>query len=515
MEEDILRAVTVVTQRQISEVVELKKLLRIHSTDNIFEDDRWFMDIGLKNQSRPKSAKTIYFTQIPLKYRSLIKIFALVRISSNIGIKTICSNINGIVKFLKFLSEEVDNRPLIKVNKKVIYSFQEYLDNSDLTIKSKETIWTGYSSLFKTLSGYEGIPNIRFGGNPYSIPKYMKASTKPKYIDEYVLKQLDNIFYEEKIPLLYRTAYWMCRLIPNRITEVLSMTLGCIKPYINEKVICIPMFKQNGGHKEPEIRQIALKEEGMGEYLLNLIRQQEEYSRSLQKHFQEDGKNFLFSYFSYQYIPNRDVYAHLEGNLNKLTIFKEPSFNRMIKVFCKRYKVKTKSGENAVISSHMLRHNGITDRLYEGFRIIDIMSMTNHKSSDMIVKNYVHVKNDELRKKSEKILQEDTTKDIFRGRILNTSDQTKMNQILKRPFAHKIGKLGLCSDISNCPSSMFECFSCGNFIPNADELGYFKEQVEQWREKLVKFDKHPYMKENALYNLNLNIKIVEKIERGQ
>ncbi|MFY3791409.1 hypothetical protein ACOQFO_06895 [Ureibacillus sp. MALMAid1270] len=59
---------------------------------------------------------------------------------------------------------------------------------------------------------------------------------------------------------------------------------------------------------------------------------------------------------------------------------------------------------------------------------------------------------------------------------------------------------------------MYECFSCSFFVPNADELDYFKEQVEQWEKKIRLVGNNPLLKENAEYNLRLSQKIVEKIE---
>ncbi|WP_210470335.1 tyrosine-type recombinase/integrase [Sporosarcina sp. 6E9] len=500
----------IVQQEEMKEITELKKILLIHSKSCSFEDEKWVLDNSLKKQSVAKGVKTLYFTSIPLKHREVVKIFALVRLSSNKSVRTIATNIHGISKFFNYLLEELGDLPLEKVNKKVIYDIQEYLDSLPIAHRTKESIWTGMSSFCLTLAGYEKIPHIRFGSNPYSIPRH-KRTTKSKYIEEGILKQLDIIFEDEKIPLVYRTAYWICRLIPNRITEVASMRFGCIKPYMQERVISIPTFKQNGGHLEPEIKQIAVKEEGKGEYLLNLIRRQEEASKAIQRHMEGEDKNYLFTYFSSQYIPTQNKYKELVGNINKIAILKEGTFNHMIKVMCKRYNVLDEKGEPVNLSSHMFRHNAITDRLYEGFRIIDIMAMTNHKSSEMITGSYVHVQEDELRKKSEKILNEDKSEVLFRGKIINTENPTKAAQILRRPFAHKIGRLGLCSDIRNCPSEMFECLSCKNFVPNADELDHFVDQVEQWETKLNMFKNHPFMKENAEYNLKLHRNIVEKI----
>lgn len=497
-----------------SEIAELKLFLPLYSSNNKFEDDIWVMDKLLSNQSTAQPVRTLYFTKISDREKEMLKIFSLSKLSTKKGIRTIKTNIYGIQKFIGFLSSKLGGISLLDVNKKVILEFENYLKMMKLSFRSKEAIWGGVASFYTELGRYEIVPLIKFGNNPFSVPRHKRATTN-KYIDEFVVKQLDEIFRNEEIPLIYRTAYWVCRLIPNRITEVSSMKIGCIKPYINERVITIPTFKQNGGYEEPEMKQIALKEEGMGKYLLDLIRQQEEVSKGMQGYVSDNEKGFLLTSFTSQYIPSKNKYQLLTGNLNKITVINEANFNKTLNIYCKRYKVNDENGVPVKISSHRFRHNGITDRLYEGFRLIDIMSMTNHKTSNMIVENYVHVKEEELRKASEKVLKEDKSEVLFRGKIINTNNPTKMDKILRRPFAHKIGRLGICSDISNCPSKMFECLdNCDNFIPNADELDYFKEQVKQWEEKLLKFKDHPYMKENIKYNLDLNIRVVERITRA-
>ncbi|MFI8714532.1 tyrosine-type recombinase/integrase [Brevibacillus brevis] len=499
----------IVQRSELKEIKELKETLINLSSKSDFDDDLWILDKAASNQSLTKGTKTLYYMSTPEQYVYLMKIYALLRLSENRKVRTIISNINGVNMFFTYLSEKMKGYPLDKVNKKIVKEYEGYLNKMNLKPRTKETYWTGVSSFFNVMSGFQGVPHIHFCRNPFTVP-IRKRNVKTKYIEQTILMQLDLVFKNEDIPLVYRTAYWLCRLIPNRITEVCSMKIDCIKPYLAEKVISIPMFKQNGGHKAPEIRQIALKEEGMGKYLIDLIREQIEDSKSLQNDIQEEQKNFLLTYLPPIYIPHMEKYV--KGKT--ITVLKESTFNRMIKVICKRYGVVDSSGKNVNLSSHMFRHNGITDRLYEGFRVIDIMSMTNHKSSQMITSSYVHVKNDELQKKAAKVLSEEKPMVMFRGRIINAEDPNKVKQILSRPFAHKIGRLGICSDISNCPSEMFECLACDFFVPNANEVNYFEEQVKQWEEKVQKYSNHPFLKENALYNLEVNKKIVKKILRG-
>ena len=101
---------------------------------------------------------------------------------------------------------------------------------------------------------------------------------------------------------------------------------------------------------------------------------------------------------------------------------------------------------------------------------------------------------------------------MFRGRILNMDEQTE-SRILKNIRACKIGNLGICSDITGCKSSPFECLNCESFVPNADELDYFENQIYDWSQKVDKFSNHEFMRQNAEYNLELNKNIVAKIKR--
>ena len=54
---------------------------------------------------------------------------------------------------------------------------------------------------------------------------------------------------------------------------------------------------------------------------------------------------------------------------------------------------------------------------------------------------------------------------------------------------------------------------CDNFIPDADYLDYFKEQIEVCNEKIQRFKNNKQLKENIEYNKSLYVKVVNKIEK--
>lgn len=495
----------------------LKKFLKTVSTVSVFEDDVWIVDRTNKHKSISVGAKSIYFTMFDDEYKDFVKYFALYRIGQDVEASSIGSNLSGISFFLKYLKANYKELKLRDVNKKIIYSYRDYMKNyTGISDRTKENYWTSIILIFKCMLNFDEMPNKNCVGyiNPFVVPKSERKVKEEKYIPQDIVVQMDKVLMQnEDIPIYFRLAYWICRLIPSRITEVCSMKIDCIKPYMEYKVLSIPTFKQEVNYRKPKMRNIGLKEEDMGAFLIDLIKKQIAESKEYRSAIKDEiEKEFLFVYKPYQYTKQSKKWS--ERKNNSVTAFKEDGFNRTFKKICEIYGIKDSSGKIYNPTSHQLRHVGITDRLYEGFRLIDIMAITGHKTSAMISNNYSHVKQEELDKISREVIGEENNPIMFNGRIVNFDDDRKIKEILRRPFAHRIGKLGLCSDISNCKSGMFECLKCDKFIPNADELEYFEAQIEDWSKKIKRAGSNQYLKENAQYNLELNQNIVKKIKLG-
>ena len=56
--------------------------------------------------------------------------------------------------------------------------------------------------------------------------------------------------------------------------------IDCLKPFDGHYCLTIPTWKQNGGYKEPLLRIIHIHDEGIGGYLLALIREQQKAAHS-------------------------------------------------------------------------------------------------------------------------------------------------------------------------------------------------------------------------------------------
>lgn len=375
---------------------------------------------------------------------------------------------------------------------------------------------------FTVMVNYEGVPNVKVIGrdNPFSRNAADRL-IEEKYIPIEVINQFDEIFFHEKeIPLEMRCCYWICRLIPSRIGEVISIPTKCIKQYGEEYTLTLNMYKQNGGYIEPEKRLIGFKNEGMGNYLLDLIRKQMDVSESIQHYVGEDDKGLLFTYIQGKYYGDnycadgkfKDKFKRFETKKTTLRTLSDRAFRKVLNEMAKRYQIKDRHGSIYKITPHQLRHNAITDRIYEGFALIEIKDMTHHKTTAMIEGSYIHPDKEKMVQQARTINDEKDEEGIFRGKIIQNSINA-LEKIKRMPRSHSLGRLGVCSDISGCKSDMFECLACDCFEPSVDEQGYFEEQVAEWEGKTRLFKNNQYMLENAQYNLELNRMAVDKIIR--
>ena len=211
----------------------------------------------------------------------------------------------------------------------------------------------------------------------------------------------------------------------------------------------------------------------------NLINEQINFVKS--KKITED--TFLFHSYEYRlYKKKNNTYKYSLCNKDKINIISIFALDLFMKNLCKANNIVKENGEIINITSHMFRHNAITDRLTSGiFRAIDIMPLTAHHNTAMIEKSYTHFKPEDLKVESSPIM--------FKGKIINTDNTRQMEMILKRPYAYSIHGLGICSDVSGCDKNKSECYRCPYMIPDFDQLDRYKMEMEEWKKKKEKSDK--------------------------
>ena len=485
-------------------------LLPLLGSNIRFEEDVWVCDKRIRSVSEPMKLLNIRFSAIPPHYRELVKYYVLLRLLQGDSVRTVRSRTNRLSSFLKFLNEICSAPLLSECDIRTAAKLKEYLDASNLADSTIRDIWREANSLFRTMNGFDGVSCK----NPFAYNLYAKPEKLDfKYIPDKVAEKLDGIFRREEIDLHIRLIYWLLRLIPSRISEVLGMTIDCVKPYNGKFVLFIPTWKQNGGNIEPVLRSIHMENTGIAGYLLELLRSQQSVASGLQEYLPESKRGYLFTYR--RVLHYNSGRASQPGRLqNVLPAVVSYHFKRI----CHQYDVRGECGEIYNLTSHQFRHNGITDRLEAGFTPEQIADMTGHHGNAMIWNAYSHLdlKPKTILQKQKYVLDELKSPGnpyiLFGGRILHMEELLE-KRLLKNLRAHKVPG-GICGDVTGCKSDMWNCLECGHFIPDTDQLPYFREQAAAWLEKSEHFSKFPAIHANALRNAGLFEKMVVKLLGG-
>lgn len=91
-------------------------------------------------------------------------------------------------------------------------------------------------------------------------------------------------------------------------------------------------------------------------------------------------------------------------------------------------------------------------------------------------------------------------------------DEKTEAEIIRNVRAHKV-RGGICRDITGCKSDMMNCLECKFFMPDTNQIEYYKEQIELWRQKAEKFKMFPMIRANSVKNAELCKAVMDKLEK--
>ena len=466
----------------------------------IFDDDKWVCDKKKKRLSETNLNVTIYFSKVRREYKEMIKLFAIIRIMSNASIAVVKNDIFRISEYLDFVNGNLD------VSYESAMRYKQYLDMTGLSETTLHSKWGSVNKFYEIMNGYENKKyQMCFANNPYDSHKKHDY----KYIPDTVAQQLDRVFYYEDVDETIRCVYWILRLVPSRISEVLNIKIDCLKPFDGHYCLFIPTWKQNGGRREPIMRCIHIENKGMGGYLISLIHKQQNMSKELQKFMPENKKDALFTYRTVNHMPDGT-----KNMTNQYRVVSWPVISRKFEKICEKYSIRNELGEIYKVTTHQFRHNGITDRLEKGFTVEQVTDITGHHGSTMLLDAYSHLnlKPETILKVQNSVISE-IEKDYtaFNGQVMNCS-QEQEDIIMKNVRAHKV-RGGICRDITGCKSDMMNCLECQYFKPDSEQLEYYKEQLELWEQKADKFKAMPMIRANAERNIKLLKRVVDTLQK--
>lgn len=258
-----------------------------------FHANKWLCSNLRRSPAEKSTLFTLYFDSIPNSRRETVKCFAAISLIRGKKISTVKTYICDLVRFFDFLSQGREELPLSQCDKYVAADFYRYLEERGFAEATSIGVWSSLSTFFETMNGFDG----KKGKNPFGVSPYCRQRRyDTKYIPGPVAIQLDATFKNDEIALYLRCIYWLLRLIPSRIGEILGMKIDCLKRFNGQYVLFIPTWKQNGGWQQPTMRSIHLEDKGIAGYLIRLIKEQQEVAHQLQNFLPEEKKGILFSY---------------------------------------------------------------------------------------------------------------------------------------------------------------------------------------------------------------------------
>lgn len=498
-----------------------------------FCDNTWLCNNATNTPSIDSNIK-IYFNSIPEKYREYVKYYVLL---SNNKLSTRKSDVQNIGVFLRYIKEYENYINLININQALIMRYRKYLDEKYSVQTTKVKKMNVLVNFFSELEGWEDMPKDNPVNKRIHLYKRKKSDNelKTRYIPKNVMDKIDKLFFSEEIPVHFRLFYWICRLYPSRSSEISSLPIDCIKKVGDKYVFFKNEEKSSNEIGDSNLITIYIKYDDMGKYLIELYTKQKEMAKRLSTFTDERFHGQLFLY--------RPIYGKSrEGKLQKrVCLVSGTIFNKYLQDICKKKGIDKEIKDGVQLCTHSLRHNGITDRLYENFSTVHIRDLTGQKTDKEVIQNYHHRQKDKIEEleigmskerffrenniidekvKSKSELQRNkpiNSKIIFRGRIMNL-DKNREERILSNKKAYQIGfsdkTIGICTDIVSCKSGVFNCLKCNDFAPDSNEINFFRNQLIEWTEKAEYFELkgNICMLKYALEVKSLFEKIVKNIE---
>jgi hypothetical protein len=391
-----------------------KKLKNVIGYSGNFEDDTWIFENHANYTVSNSGNYRIYFGQVPVEFKDIMKYYTLRNVQS---ISSMQQNIAKLTGFFNFILECYDFIDLKRVSFNVLKDYKSYIMvKQNVNAKTISGYWTRLQRFFEVMHDFEEIPNVVFpeGINIKSL-EHSKSSLMDESDNEYVSKEffyeLDRVFYDfkETLPTHVQLVYWLLRLIPSRINEILDMNVyECLRKFDDKFIISMPIPKTSpnviikkkmvyiNGKSDVEnfLIDLVYKQKNVSDQLQWEIKKQKKTEGLLFTCFGIDGKNSDLNKTSYRNtIVDRYEDAYFNNRL-KLIIYQA---DKLVDEYGEKiYKLRNENNELYNITSHSLRHEGITDRLDYGFQTYEIMFLAGLSEEETIWNSYYHPREESI-----------------------------------------------------------------------------------------------------------------------
>ena len=443
-------------------------------SDSEFSSAKWL--VTTPEYHRLKELSFAALSKMPEPLTVLVKCWAINFFSLSYSLGTIKSKIAKIAVFLKYFNNLNISLTSIR-NSSVQLFLSQYLENP--------TLYNSISCAISDFCDFASQNDIEFSEsiNPPLLPIKQRTSVR-RAPDQCVVDALDRIFFTKNdIPTDMKCAYLLLRLILNRISEILNMSIDCIS-YPEEGLfsILIPTKKETPLHR-PYISKYSRNLSG--EYTATLyssIQKQREYALMHQRDIPEEYSNYLFV-----------------SSQSPTKLLNAADFNAYLQKVCEDNKITDSSGKIAHVTSHHIRHIGVTERLQS--EIISperTQKEANHTSMSTTMGYGYSSLHDESQRTS------NIVQDVFQAAFSEFQTSTscslspkKYTALQNNPFTRLLPGLGLCSNIACIPR--FEvCLQCEHFTPDRYYNEYFLECSSIVQNRLESLYKNPSKNAEAI-----------------
>ena len=390
--------------------------------------------------------------------------------------------------FLSYLSKVgifIEN-----IRTSVVNQYIEHLKTLEISDGQKNTRIRSACSLYETcVENVDVVAYVKAVDFSFRFSEPVKRRRAP---DKCVMEALDLAFFDlsyEGIPLAIRLTYFLLRLIPNRISEVLSINLECLSyPDLGVFAISIPTAKETPLHI-PLYSQYSFSMDGKIESIFfRLLRMQQDDVRSHAASEMADVDYLLFDSSQGRVLSAND-------------------FNQFLDEFIHHHHILDADGEYPVVTSHRFRHVCIGERLRSGiYSPEQAMKEANHSNVDVTLSYGYMSEHDEaehLGEISSVVLSDDLQVTVQAESVQHTKiNPTKYARLQNdTAYTRVIPGFGLCSNVK-CVPQYEKCVECSCFLPDKLYLEYFLEARDIVQKRILKLMRGNCSQEAMVYERN-------------
>lgn len=433
------------------QIQKLEQFLRFF-TNNSFYDDCWNVSIEVSHQhAKIQFPLTVEQTDKQILKAAVLK--SLLEYGSCKHAKRLLSDGTTIFAFLSSHNITIENTHTATID-----LFISHLENISKSNGQKNSVIRSYIFLFDVCVEF-GFTDVNADKRIDFSFRFGEKKTPKRAPDAVVSDAVTRLIFDltYPMPLAYRTIFMILRLIPKRISEVLSMDVDCIS-YPAEGVFAITIATQKEtNHHIPEEHKYYFQMSGTVEQLLYAV------IKLQQKNSQRDNT-----------IPVNHNY--LFYSCDKKRLITTADVNTYLQLLIEENQICDNAGNIGTMTSHDFRHISIVERLrHHIFTVEQIRLEANHHTINQTLAYGYQSLHDEA-----KHLQT-ITSEIFDWKKRAAEENCTPEEIAPKkyariealPYTRIIPCYGLCMN-QNCTPQYEQCIYCEHYNPNPIFLEYFQ-----------------------------------------